>query len=76
MYCSSHDADVAFCPGSRTHFELLARTGLTDHVVWTPGAAGLPGLQPEEPRVFAQVGAGRLALPKRWVCDNEGQMTH
>lgn len=119
VYIGSHDADVSFCPGSRTHFELLARRvrrrqgggvcvcvsgggggsnatacsddtdtqthrqhhtpalpyrcpcccccrrqGLPDHVVWHPGALGLPGLE-VEPRFFAQVGAGRLALPKK-----------
>jgi hypothetical protein len=25
VYIGSHDADVSFCPGSRTHFQLLAR---------------------------------------------------
>ncbi|WIA17434.1 hypothetical protein OEZ85_014284 [Tetradesmus obliquus] len=64
VYINSHDADVMFCPGSRTHFELMARKGLSDHVVWHPGALGLPGLE-LEPRFFAQVGAGRLALPKK-----------
>jgi hypothetical protein len=34
------------------------------HVVWHPGALGLPGLE-VEPRFFAQIGAGRLALPKQ-----------
>jgi len=34
--------------------------------VWHPGALGLPGLE-VEPRFFAQLGAGRLALPKKYV---------
>jgi hypothetical protein len=155
VFIGSHDADVSFCPGTRTHFQLIARQvwvcwlvktncvcaclcvrvracvsvmggvrgvqclasssvtqrasvtfqlpsserasahphrlilgcmsppppspppppppptppppphqGIPDHVVYHPGAYGLPGLE-VEPRFFAQVGAGRLALPKK-----------
>jgi hypothetical protein len=64
VYINSHDADVMFCPGNRTYFDIKPRHGLPDHVVWHPGALGLPGLE-VEPRVFAAVGVGRLATPKK-----------
>eukprot|EP00775_Hariotina_reticulata_P014500 gene14500-14625_t len=63
LYINSHDADVMFCPGDRTYFDIKPRHGLPDHVVWHPGALGLPGLE-LEPRIFAAVGVGRLATPK------------
>lgn len=61
---SSHAAgDSGFLHCPVVHL-LCVVQGVTDTVVWHPGAAGLPGLE-VEPRFFAQVGAGRLALPKK-----------
>lgn len=30
MYIQASDSTVKFCPGDRTHFEILLRQGLTD----------------------------------------------
>lgn len=63
VWTNTTDADIKFCPGSRTHFEFFQREGVPDTVVWHPGGLGVPGLE-VEPRFFAQIGAGRLARPK------------
>ena len=58
----THDADVKFCPGDRTHFQLLQREGFRDSVAYHPG----PFARGEEDfsRFYACLGSGRIALPK------------
>ncbi|KAI8464401.1 MAG: hypothetical protein J3K34DRAFT_440717 [Monoraphidium minutum] len=56
------DAEVKFCPGDRTHFELLQREGFKDAIAYHSGPMA-PG-EREFWKFYACLGAGRVALPK------------
>lgn len=64
VYINTQDATVKFCPGGRTHFELLQREGLNDTIAYHPGGLPPPGLE-QASRFMAGVGVGRIAVPKR-----------
>jgi len=60
---NAHDSEVKFCPGDRTHFELLQREGFRDAICYHAGPYA-PGTE-RHWNFYACVGAGRVALPKR-----------
>lgn len=56
-------AELRFCPGDRSHFELLPREGFTDAVAFHAGPLA-PGTEAYWHQ-YACLGAGRVALPKK-----------
>lgn len=57
---------MKFCPGDRTHFELISRSGFRDVVAFHPGVT--TNSQEEfDTRFLAGLGAGQVATQKRCV---------
>ena len=62
-YLSTAAADVLLCPGDRSHYALMHRSGLTDHAAYHPGAE--PSSSARFAERFVALGGGRLGVAER-----------
>lgn len=62
-YVSTAPCDVMLCPGDRSHYKLMHRSGLTDHAAYHPGPE--PSSSARFSDFYAALGGGRIALPAK-----------
>jgi len=67
-------ADVLLCPGDRSHYALMHRSGFTDHVAYHPG--GEPSSSSRFAERFVALGGGRFGVAERLAAGGEWYGEH